>query len=427
MRFDRRTVLRGMGAAGLLAGAAGSAAGQSLRVRKPVSSLGRTDPDIVALRRAIPVMRRSGAWDAQIALHADMRHRHHSSWRFLPWHRLQLVWFERQVAKISGKADFALPFWDWDDDRLPDLFLDDPVFRVEGREALAGDTITRFLTENGQWLNGRMTDDFATFFGRPRARNDQTDGNLGRRFFSGSAEWGGHNLIHGFVGGDMGQLDRSPNDPIFWMHHANIDRIWTLWQAKHGGQVYPRAWRNESLGGFLDPAGQIVPSVLAQTTLDPAAFGYDYPFDPTPPIAFAVGPGRPVLRRKSYSWAMQRMGPASAFVDISAALANARAEAATGYLEVIPDPHAPSMVRLSARTHRDGTEVFKDAVFLVPMGGHSMDSQRFRIQLEDIWRAPDSGGIRLEIEAAALVGRRSGDMPATLVEFILDADLAFTG
>ena len=426
MGFDRRTVLRGMGAAVLLAGSPYAAAGQALRTRKPVSSLDRTAPDIEALRRAIPVMRGSGAWDAQIALHADMRHRHHSSWRFLPWHRLQLVWFERQVAKISGKADFALPFWDWDDDRIPDLFLDDPVFRVPGREALAGDTITHFLTENGQWLNGRLTDDFATFFGRPRGRNDQTDGNLGRRYFSGSAEWGGHNLIHGFVGGDMGQLDRSPNDPIFWMHHANIDRIWTLWSDKHGGQTFPKAWRNESLSGFLDPAGQPVPAVLAQTTVDTAPFGYRYQFDPTPPIAFSVGPGKPVLRRKSYSWAMQQMGPASAFIDISASLANARAEAATGYLEVIPDPHAASMVRLSARTRRDGAQVFKDAVFLVPMGGHVMDAQRFRIQLEDIWRASDSGGIRLEIEAVPLAGRRASNMPTTLVEFILDADLAFT-
>lgn len=426
MGFDRRTVLRGMGAAGLLAGAAGPVAAQSPRMRRPVSSLGRTDPDIEALRRAIPVMRRSGAWDAQIALHADMRHRHHSSWRFLPWHRLQLVWFERQVARISGKTDFALPYWDWDDDRIPDLFLNDPVFRVEGREALPGDTITRFLTENGQWLNGRMTDDFATFFGRPRARNDQTDGALGRRYFSGSAEWGGHNLIHGFVGGDMGQLDRSPNDPIFWMHHANIDRIWTLWQAKHGGQVYPKAWRTESLGGFLDPTGRAVPAALAQSTLDTAAFGYAYPFDPTPPIVFAAAPGKPVLRRRSYSWAMQRMGPASAFVDISADLADAKADAATGYLEVVPDPHAASMVRLSARARRDGTELFKDAVFLVPMGGHMMEPQRFRIQMDGLWRAHDSGGVRLEIEARSLAGRRSSDMPTTLVEFILDADLAFT-
>ena len=428
MSIDRRLVLRGMTAAGLLSGLdarAAAAAAPAPRLRRPVSSLAAGDPDLDALRRAIPVMRRSGAWAAQVALHADMRHRHHSSWRFLPWHRLQLVWFERQVARASGKADFALPYWDWDDDRIPALFFNDPVFNAPGREAQPDETISGFLQRNGQRLTGRLTDDFATFFGRPRGRTDPTDGALGRRYASGSGEWGGHNLIHGFVGGDMGRLDRSPNDPLFWLHHANIDRIWTLWREKHGGQPYPRAWLAESLGGFLDPAGRPVPEVLAASTLETTAFGYAYPFDPTPPIVFAVGPGRPVIRRRSYSWAMQRMGPASAFIEISASLARGRATTATGYLDVVPDPHASSMVTLVARALSDGAEVFRDAVFLTPMG-HSMGPQRYRMQLEDLWRSGDTGGLRLEIEAAPLVGRRSGETPTTLVEFVLDADLAFT-
>ena len=420
MSFNRRAVLRGLAAAGLTGGVATAAAAQALRTRKPVSSLGRDDPDIAALRRAIPVMRQSGAWDAQIAIHADMSHRHHSSWRFLPWHRLQLLWFERHVAAISGRPDFALPFWDWDDDRIPDLFLNDPVFRVPGRDAQPGDSITRFLTRNDQWLNGRLTDDFGTFFGRARRARDE-----GGRTYSGSAEWGGHNLIHGFIGGDMGRLDRSPNDPIFWMHHANIDRIWTLWRDKHAGQVFPKTWRNESLGGFIDPAGRPVAPALAQTTVDTASLGYVYKFDPTPPIVFAAAPGPPIMRRKSYSWAMQSMGPTSAFIDISPALARGQAEAATGYLEVMPDPHAASMVRFTARAKADGSVLFKDAVFLVPMG-HAMGSQHYRIQLEDVWRGRGSGGIRLEIEAVPLVGRASSDRQTTLVDFFLDADLAFT-
>lgn len=427
MHFDRRSVLGGLAAAGLVGASRSpaSAADPALRTRRPVSSLDPDHPDIVALRRAIPLMRRSGAWDDQVALHADARHRHHSSWRFLAWHRLQLVWFERHVARASGKADFALPYWDWDDDRIPDLFLDDgDTFHVPGREAQPGDTISEFLQRNGQRFTGRLFDPFATFFGRPRGRTDPTDGQLGRRYYSGSGEWSGHNLIHGFVGGDMGRLDRSPNDPIFWMHHANIDRVWTLWREKHGGAVYPAAWNAESLGGFIDPEGRLVPPVPAGTTVETAAFGYGYPFDPTPPIAFAIGPGAPVARRKSYSWAMQRMGPASAFIEISPRLARGRPTAATGYLEVVPDPHAASMVTLTGRARSDGSELFRDAVFLAPMG-HSMGTQRFRIQLEGLW-AGDTGGVRLEIEAVPLVGRKTGAMPTTLVEFILDADLEFT-
>jgi hypothetical protein len=427
MTLDRRRILQGMGAAGLLAGATAPTVGaaQTVRLRKPISTLSTSDPDVEAMRRAIPLMRQSGAWADQVALHADMRHRHHSSWRFMPWHRLQLVWFERHVARLSGKADFAIPYWDWDDDRIPDLFLYDETFYVPGREAQQYDTISDFLRRNGQVLTGRLTDDFPTFFGRPRGGNDPTDGALGRRYYSGSGEWGGHNLIHGFVGGDMGDLSRSPNDPLFWLHHANIDRIYALWRDRHYSVVPPKAWRNESLGGFIDPWGRTVSPVAAATTLDTTTFGYAYPQDPTPPIVFfAAAPPPPVKRRKSYSWRMQRMGPASAFIEISPALASATATQATGYLEIQPDPHRPSMVTLTGRALKGGAEVFRDAVFLVPMG-HSMGPQGYRIPMQRLWSPASAGGVRLEIEAAPLAGRKASAMPTTLVDFVLDADLAF--
>ena len=429
MGFDRRSLLGGLAAAGLVSGAGLPVGAAGLRVRKPVSSLPANDPNLDAYRRAIPVLKQWGAWDDQIALHADMRHRHHSSWRFLAWHRLQLVWFERLVARASGKADFTMPYWDWDDDRIPGVFWSDELFAPD-RRARPGDTISGFLRQYGYSLRGRLTDNFGTFFGRARASNSSPGS------YSGSAEWSGHNLIHTFVGGDMGDLSTSPNDPLFWLHHANIDRIWSIWQSRHPGQVYPPAWRNEVLGGFIDPNGQTVPTVTAATTIDTGPFGYAYPYDPTPPVFFAVSPSAgeggapppPVrLRKRSYSWAMQRMGPSSAFVEISAALAKGRATTATGFLRVVPDSRAATLTTLIARGKANGSEVFRDAVFVVPMG-HSMGPQGFSIPLEELWRRNDTGGIRLEIETATMSGSRSGmggDMAPSLVEFILDADLAF--
>ena len=38
-----------------------------------------------------------------------------------------------------------------------------------------------------------------------------------------------HNQVHGYVGGFMGSFDTAGLDPIFWLHHANIDRIWQIW------------------------------------------------------------------------------------------------------------------------------------------------------------------------------------------------------
>ena len=47
-----------------------------------------------------------------------------------------------------------------------------------------------------------------------------------------------HNSGHVWVGGTMGMISTAPSDPIFWMHHAEIDRIWAEWQASNAGQ-YP--------------------------------------------------------------------------------------------------------------------------------------------------------------------------------------------
>lgn len=43
-----------------------------------------------------------------------------------------------------------------------------------------------------------------------------------------------HNSIHNVTGGPMGhmsELDYSAFDPVFWLHHANVDRLFAIWQA----------------------------------------------------------------------------------------------------------------------------------------------------------------------------------------------------
>jgi hypothetical protein len=42
-----------------------------------------------------------------------------------------------------------------------------------------------------------------------------------------------HGMLHVYIGGDNGDLTQmhSPNDPLFFMFHASLDRMWYLWQA----------------------------------------------------------------------------------------------------------------------------------------------------------------------------------------------------
>ena len=47
-----------------------------------------------------------------------------------------------------------------------------------------------------------------------------------------------HNLVHRWVNGNMLDMT-SPNDPVFFLHHAAIDRMWSIWQANRtSGPLY---------------------------------------------------------------------------------------------------------------------------------------------------------------------------------------------
>jgi len=49
-----------------------------------------------------------------------------------------------------------------------------------------------------------------------------------------------HNFFHLYLGADMSDLSYSSFDPIFWFHHANIDRLWQIWQQGEGKRVQER-------------------------------------------------------------------------------------------------------------------------------------------------------------------------------------------
>ena len=81
---------------------------------------------------------------------------------------------------------------------------------------------------------------------------------------------GYHNVVHGWVGGTMNNIMYSPADPVFWMHHAMIDRLWSLWQAKPAN-----AAKRPSLTGanaVLDPWAPDTATTVRSIT----ALGYSY-------------------------------------------------------------------------------------------------------------------------------------------------------
>ena len=82
-----------------------------------------------------------------------------------------------------------------------------------------------------------------------------------------SALEGVHNSGHVWVDGSMGSIPTAPADPVFWMHHAEIDRIWAEWQSANPGQNPPLA----GAAATMDPWSE-----TEVDTRDITALGYAY-------------------------------------------------------------------------------------------------------------------------------------------------------
>lgn len=245
----------------------------------------------MAYALAVREMRRRDAedptsWAYQTAVHwTDMRNPgpfrdqcQHNTWYFLPWHRMYLYWFERIVRSViqtldevdeQTKATWALPYWDyWDPrppgsaapppfrDSLPPAFRaanlpsgePNPLFEVKRNRARPkkdsppaiprvainrGDRLPRQVTSPHRALNQPFFSDpggLTGGFGGPVTSFHHFDEDMIKS--PGALEGTPHGTVHTTVGGRGGVmtlLNTSPGDPIFYLHHANIDRLWEVW------------------------------------------------------------------------------------------------------------------------------------------------------------------------------------------------------
>lgn len=179
----------------------------------------------------------------------------HGSWFFLAWHRMYLYYFERILRAASGDPAFALPFWDYEDSAqwpLPVVFRSpadatNPLYVAErntdpGIDMNAGDPLPGSDTNAGPALSripfSTPTQSLAatTFAGWQAPAPVHFAGGYGQ------LERLPHNAIHNDVGGDTGWMsdpDCAARDPIFWLHHANIDRLWQVWLNQNAGRANP--------------------------------------------------------------------------------------------------------------------------------------------------------------------------------------------
>jgi tyrosinase len=193
---------------------------------------------------------------------------------FLPWHRAYLYFLELSLR--DQQAGVTLPWWDWTQTRsIPTAYATE---QIEGGFAnpLFSAKVDPVALEQGEKAGDRKPPETVRFPGQPgspplpTAQDVETVLGLGDfNDFTHQLEQL-HNNVHMWVGGDKGHMGDIPFaafDPIFWAHHAMIDRIWRLWQVRHPQAAVPAALMSEALPPF--------PMTVTQT-IDTTALGYDY-------------------------------------------------------------------------------------------------------------------------------------------------------
>jgi len=107
-----------------------------------------------------------------------------------------------------------------------------------------------------------------------------------------------HGSVHTEIGGEDGIMSTratSANDPIFWLHHCNVDRLWDYWINLGGGRANPSdpEFLNQTFS-YVDENGSVV-THRVEEILYSSQLGYRYDNvpNPSPILQFAAEPPRP--------------------------------------------------------------------------------------------------------------------------------------
>jgi tyrosinase len=176
-----------------------------------------------ALVEALDAVRRRGATEPSyrdfVRVHVEaMEGRGMHTWgvhtmgmmrgrNFLAWHRWYLRRFEQRLQEENPEV--TVPYWDWlSDRRLPRQLNRSQQLR---RWRISRQFDRDSLPERAEVRAAMNRERFTTFQRR-------------LEFV--------HGEVHNAVGGESGEMStaRSPQDPLFWLHHANVDRLWARWQ-----------------------------------------------------------------------------------------------------------------------------------------------------------------------------------------------------
>jgi tyrosinase len=262
-----------------------------VRVRRDQATLSQAE--CRALKAAVMALADEGTYDRLVRLGRDPEHDRIGSrgvtglHRFLPWNRRYLWEFETHLQRVDcrlrpNELPLAVPYWNWADP-LPEWLLDFPV-NADDKNSASGTTLAE------AHRSGRAPSDRVQL----QTRLKPTDADIGlilygfagqlpgasvsdfARFTFGLEGWGrrpdgsrlpAHNQVLAWLARVLDQPAGAPANPIIWLHLAQVDRLWSLWQNGHPGAGPALVGADR----ILDPWPETVDEML-----NPLSIGYTY-------------------------------------------------------------------------------------------------------------------------------------------------------
>ena len=190
---------------------------------------------------------------------------HNDNRIFLTWHRAYVYSFEKSLSEAlktsrgDDQLELTLPYWDWTifdpekdaENGIPRAINDDTytaadgstqpnplrraksLFRIRSLSLTGDDEYTNRYPARFRQEISSLADDVAGYMEISSYSN-----------FNDDFDRGAHGLLHVFVGGsdassplngggDMSQVVSAAYDPIFWLHHSMVDKVFYDWQQNH--------------------------------------------------------------------------------------------------------------------------------------------------------------------------------------------------
>jgi tyrosinase len=252
----------------------------------------------------------------------------HFSWYFLPWHRGYLGYFEKivrsHVVELGGPEDWALPYWNYSDPDTQKAWIlrkefrdavmppdptdprwdgkpnplsrpcravplencgeGDESWKQTGELGIGADNVSLKCLQVASFFN--EVGDGDESFGGPKT-GFMHDAQTPAEQVVGQLESTPHGDIHMCVNGWMSDFNTAALDPVFWLHHCNIDRLWEVWRGlSNEGNPTDAAWLHGQNFRLHDQAAAEVTFTTEQVLeTNGTLFTYQYADISPPPIA----------------------------------------------------------------------------------------------------------------------------------------------